>query len=673
MRERGAPRRTNRLLAVRTHADVASELTRLRQTANLTVRDVAKLSGISAGTLSGYFSGKHMPRVQDRRRLLRIVQACGVTDPAEYAAWSHMVEQVYGLAKDEPRGEGFDGPPPRLPPASLRPPVERLDREPLLRGRAELLSELAETVRGLASPKVRVLHGLGGVGKSFTALYLARWARTRGYRTWWLPAGESVSATLGLRALALQLGASPRQLDLGSPVDIAWELLGALPSHWLLVIDNADDPVQDFLADGGPVTDANGWLKPLQGKHGTIVVTTRDGSRRAWGERSSWLKLHRLSPLGIPDATQVLYELAGDTAGTYAEATSVATRLDGLPLALRLAGLHIREAHRIPAGFAWSALAGSFAEYGRALDAGGHLNVLSAPETDRDPRRRIDQTWEISLDALETRGLGDARPLLQLLSCFANAQIPYTVMLAPEILERSELFTDRLTHKSLWRLLTALFDLGLIEFERDVTGGTSVEEEGTLRLHPVLRAVCRRSPGVREDLDAYLALVMELTGRNTRSLYPSDPVSWPHWSAVTVHCHSAIDLFLEAGDPSAPVPDGLLRPAMAAAQYLRASGRFAEAEAAYAVLLRRCETLFGPAHAEVLAVRQGLCRVWYGMGRLRYAETALRTLLDDRTALLGSEHRVEGPPQGTGPEPSRHALLAGKPRRFLAGERAAAT
>jgi WD40 repeat protein/transcriptional regulator with XRE-family HTH domain len=59
----------------------------LRARAGLSVRDVAKATGISVGTLSGYYSGKHLPQVNPPHVLADILIACGVDDPDLVARW----------------------------------------------------------------------------------------------------------------------------------------------------------------------------------------------------------------------------------------------------------------------------------------------------------------------------------------------------------------------------------------------------------------------------------------------------------------------------------------------------------------------------------------------------------------------------------------------------------
>lgn len=633
---------------LRTQRELSQALSDLRRRSGLTVRALAAGLGIAPATLGGYLSGSHLPRVQDRRRINEIVSACGVTDPRERTAWADAVERIYGLAAWESARSGDAAPLAATSfeavySAPLRPPVERLYREPRMRGRTALFDELIRAVSERGTARVHVLYGLGGVGKSFLALNLAHWAMKRGIKTWWLSAGEALSVTLAMRALAQSLGVPPRHFDLGSPYDLTWELLDNYRRPWLLVVDNADDPRPDFASPDSPVVDATGWLRPPGGNYGAVVVTTRDGSADTWGASPPWIGMHQIRALDLADGARVLAENAGPTAGTPEQAADIAARLGGLPLALRMAGLHIREARSVPTGLVWPGLATTFAKYIRALDEGRHREVLDTLDLRAQRRARVGETWELSLEALEARGLGDTRALLGLLCCLSNAPIPYALLLDPGILESSPLFaaeaeSRRPTRRRLWILIRAMTGLGLVDLQcESAADGPAID---MLVIHPVLRAVHRRHPDVRRRLADHVSLITALLDGATRDAYPSDPASWPIWHAVAPHCHSPLDLLREqdAATRDGPALREALRPAMSAAQYLRASERLVEAESLYSVLLDRATGSLGALHPEVLAVRQGLCRVWYAMGRWNQAEAGLRSLLDVRTEVLGAEH-----------------------------------
>ena len=87
---------------------------------------------------------------------------------------------------------GISGTPPETA-LSIAPPLGQRDQRFPLRGRDSLVEELAGLLlagQHRAGPPVRVLHGLGGCGKTSIALEVASQACSRGIDTWWVPAAE---------------------------------------------------------------------------------------------------------------------------------------------------------------------------------------------------------------------------------------------------------------------------------------------------------------------------------------------------------------------------------------------------------------------------------------------------------------------------------------------------
>lgn len=64
--------------------ELGRELTLARDLAGLTVRQVQKLTKIINSTLGGYFSGRHLPSLDN---LNQVLEACGISDLEERDAW----------------------------------------------------------------------------------------------------------------------------------------------------------------------------------------------------------------------------------------------------------------------------------------------------------------------------------------------------------------------------------------------------------------------------------------------------------------------------------------------------------------------------------------------------------------------------------------------------------
>jgi hypothetical protein len=368
------------LISITTRKQFVDALNELKDAAGKTVRGLAEETKIPQSTVGGYFSGRHVPAPKSAKAFGKVLRACGVPED-NVGAWvaaaarvrrnaGHHRRQVptqRGRAKSadgEPaRPEApavpvaFDAPVPAMwQPAplgpgslgaatplarsvlvSLSPPLGRLDREPMLRGRDQLLGELTSALTG-SGPRTYVLHGLGGVGKSTVALTLSQHAERLGHSVWWIAADSEAVLVTGMHALAVELGASPEQLR-GSSPDVVWRLLEAQSRPWLLILDNADRPDETLAGSGGDVTDGNGWLRAPRRGQGMVLVTTRDGTRATWGDPPpAWLRLRSVSGLSAEDGAAVLLDLAGPAAGSRSDAEHLVTLLGGLPLGLRLLG-----------------------------------------------------------------------------------------------------------------------------------------------------------------------------------------------------------------------------------------------------------------------------------------------------------------------------------------------
>lgn len=80
--------------SVQTQLDFARQLTAARSRAGLTVRQVARQAGLPVSTIGDYFSGRHLPAPAQPEPLLRILRACGQTDPAVLERWTSALSRA---------------------------------------------------------------------------------------------------------------------------------------------------------------------------------------------------------------------------------------------------------------------------------------------------------------------------------------------------------------------------------------------------------------------------------------------------------------------------------------------------------------------------------------------------------------------------------------------------
>jgi transcriptional regulator with XRE-family HTH domain/tetratricopeptide (TPR) repeat protein len=616
-----------------TRQDFGRELTLAKEAAGLTVRQIAGQTGIPASTVGGYLTGRHLPDRDPPDLLPRLLRACGISTSESVAQWGqaywrvrrsvHSAEAVPAEPRHASPLSVAAGVVPI--PVSIVPPVGRLDSEPAIRGRKRLLDVLQHVVHGRDEARVHVLHGLGGCGKSAVALAAASGAISAGIRCWWLAAHDNAVLTSGLTALALDLGAAPDELRLGSLPDTLWRLLNGLAEPWLLILDGADDPPGTLTLPGRTVTDRTSWLRPPGGRHGAIFVTTRDGSGQTWGDPPpGWLRLHTVPALAAADGADVLVELAGAGAGVPAQAVTLAARLGGLPLALVLAGRYLAEMATLPASWAVPELPGGFAGYLTVLDRGRP----GEPPLGESAYVSLGRTWDMSLRLLARRGLPDAAALLRLLSCLGQAAVPYELLLRADVLSSAGPFSP-MSPEQLWATLRGLDGVGL--------AGLSAPDEPArmLALHPVVRHMCRRGPEVRADAVAYLELTVALLTRVVPVGDPEQPQDWSTWRLLADHCAAPLEL---AGELGIDAPLAAIDLAARAAGFLRAAGHLAQADVTYNLALSAARRCLSPEHEKLTALRHDRARLYYDQGQLGEAERIFRDVVDRRSAGLGDDH-----------------------------------
>src|SRR5690348_17356034 len=74
--------------------DFGRELTLARRRAGLTIREVARASGLPASTVGDYFAGRHLPPARQHELLTRVLGACGITDAAQADRWREAVNRI---------------------------------------------------------------------------------------------------------------------------------------------------------------------------------------------------------------------------------------------------------------------------------------------------------------------------------------------------------------------------------------------------------------------------------------------------------------------------------------------------------------------------------------------------------------------------------------------------
>lgn len=249
------------------------------------------------------------PRADDRESAAGVRQEFTASDGARQAVLGMGTQNVY-----------IDGGRPAAVAVSVAPPFGQRDEARPVRGRAGVLADLADD--DTAPAGVRILHGLGGCGKTRLALEAAFAAQEAGAQVWWVSAADPGVLEAGMHAVGRRLGLAQADLEHGDAADLIWQRLAACPQRWMLVLDNADDP-PILAGPGASVREGRGWLRPVTGQAGTVLVTSRDGAGATWGP---WCRRLPLGMLPADQAAEVLADYARRRGGLGDEQDARARR-----------------------------------------------------------------------------------------------------------------------------------------------------------------------------------------------------------------------------------------------------------------------------------------------------------------------------------------------------------
>ncbi len=206
-------------------------------------------------------------------------------------------------------------------------------RNPWFTGRGKEISDLRERLSQTGKAAIgQAIRGLGGIGKTQTAIEYAHRHRAQYNAVFWINAATDLDLITSYRRIAKLLRLPHNANDPDSVIAAVKGRQESLDGpHWLLVLDNADDPplLVPYL--------------PRRASNGHILVTSRV----------------RLDVLGIPSALPIEKLPAEDStrfllarvdrepsdAEEERAAGELATELDGLPLALEQAAAYIAAMH----------------------------------------------------------------------------------------------------------------------------------------------------------------------------------------------------------------------------------------------------------------------------------------------------------------------------------------
>jgi tetratricopeptide (TPR) repeat protein len=470
------------------------------------------------------------------------------------------------------------------------------DRNPFFTGREQVLVQIQEA---LAAQGRAALSGLGGVGKTETALEYAYLHLDEYAYTFWVNADsrEAIASDYAVIAGLLRLSLAEAH-DQTFAVNAVKHWLSS-HQHWLLILDNADD-----LAMAGKFIPS--------GQNGHVLLTTR---ARAVGPIAQRFDIEKMGP--VEGALFLLRRAKGIAKDTPLEAVvevdrgsadEITSELGGLPLALDQAASYIEET-----GCGLSGYLDVYRKYApELLRQRGELATRYT-----DP---VATTWVLAFEKIHQADPA-ASELLKLCAFLHPDGIPEEVFRkgAPELgpeLERvaSDTFA---WHNALGKILkhSLLF--------RD-------SNTHTIEIHRLVQAVLKQSMG--EETKRICA------ERAVRAVNRAFPIvtfsSWPLCERLLSQAHICAELINHWGFEF-PEAAQLLNNA---GFYSFKRGRYTDAAPLYQRALAIREKALGPEHPDVATSLNNLAWLYGRQGQYAKAAPLYQRALAIWEKDLGPEH-----------------------------------
>ncbi|NED50959.1 tetratricopeptide repeat protein [Micromonospora aurantiaca] len=516
--------------------------------------------------------------------------------------------------------------------ASLAAPIGRIGGARPVRGREGLIARIEQArLDPDSEEKIWVLHGLGGVGKSATALAIARQAESTGADVWWMHAADADSLATFMATLASRLGAS-QEIRHRNVADLVWERLRVHQRAWLLVLDGLDNPASGD-GDVPPFSDGSGWVRPLAGGLGCVVITSRESRPEIWG---TWCRLSEVQVLSPDVAAQVLLDHAPHLVDSESQARSLGATLGGLPLALQMAGDALATAAATPYELTRPRMPRTFDEYRSQIEISPGDGASAGAEPATELLDVLASTWKISLDAVSGSDREDAVAMLGFLSCFADAPIPVALLLQLEVIR---LVLPRVgTPDDVSRHLRSLESVGLLKIEAGSSEEGSREPFSLIYVHPLVRRCCRSDPRIRNDL-AWLQSQATIMIDFLVSEVLQEANDWRLWTVLEPHVFDISAAMVATPGFTDIAVSIMCRLGVLAAKSLQVCGAYEEAGRR----LRDVESLqrvYLPRHDERhLELSEAFASLARHRGNLDGAATAYRGIYNSCIRTYGLLHR----------------------------------
>ena len=472
-------------------------------------------------------------------------------------------------------------------------------RNPFFTGREDVLETLHQALNGsgkTAQGQVQGISGLGGIGKTQTAVAFAHRFRNEYDAVLWSVASSEADLVAGFVEIAQVLGLPERNAPEQEAVEAVRRWLDTTGS-WLLVLDNADQPeiVEPFL----PAS-----------PRGHLLVTSRARNL----DVLDVVRAIRLDALPPEDAWEFLLKRTDRKAPGDDErqaAAGLAEALGYLPLALEQAGAYLA-AHPV-----------RFCDY---LESYHQRRLpLLAEGAPRQYPESVATTWALNFEQVELASEAAAE-VLRLSAFLSPDRIPLE-LLSHGVAELGPVLAEPLARAEddpvrLGNLLEPLTRYSLVRADL---------EDRTYSLHRLVQEVVKDTMGT-----GVRGRWAERTVRALNRAFPEiEFANWARCERLLAHARSALRLIEE--DPSLEIEEAgrLLNQV---GTYCLKRGRFATAGPPFHHALEIRKKVFGDEHRYVATSLNNLAALYRAQGRYEEAAPLYLRALEIREKVLGSEH-----------------------------------
>jgi tetratricopeptide (TPR) repeat protein len=449
-------------------------------------------------------------------------------------------------------------------------------RNPLFTGRAQVLNDLH---RALQSRAAAALTGIGGVGKTQTAIEYA-WRHRDDYRAvFWTEAANIRAGYAGIAASLNLPSANETEQDRAVAEARHWFEQN---SGWLLIVDNADElaSVQPLL----PNTDGN--------RH--LILTTRDEAVNAIAQR-----IHVRSMPPDEGASFLLSRanIPSPTEADRAASEKLSKELGGLPLALDQAGAFVEESRL------------TIAEYASLYETEKQILLSERGKLGDHPSVAV--TFTLAFEKLRATN-PEAADIVRVCAFLAPEDIPEAIF------TQGAEPNDRLAFST---AVKGACRFALLDRNRD---------NQTLTIHRLVQIVIQLGMSGTDQ--------KTWAERTIRVINEAFPIpAFPNWQLCQqLLSHARVcACLIDQWNLGLPEAGRLLN---RAGLYVHRRGLYAEAESLLKRALAIRENALGPSDTDVAQTLNNLGDVYRSQERYAEAAPLYHRSLAIREAVLGSDH-----------------------------------